>query len=498
MPSQETYQSEQQLVATFDLIDDGFFIMDRDFVVIYANKAFEQHAGRKRKEVLGKTIWQGFPHIAYPTSPYRINYAKVLKDKKPITFTNLNTHQSWVQIKAFPTQEGGIAVFVSDITEGVNAQKALEESEQRFRMLTSMTSDIIFRSTPDWSKMIRLDNRKFRNNSSVARRDWFETLVPKEKVVILRAQLRVAIKEKKALNLELPIMRPGDDFESWMIIRAVPILNDKGKIIEWFGTITDITERHKQDEVRERMNLVTEQRNALIKLNKAKDEFVAIASHQLRTPATAVKQYTGMLLGGFAGDLEPQHQALLQSAYDANERELELINDLLKTAQIDGTSHNFKTEPHNIIDILRRIVTEHASLVEQRDQRIRLTYTRNNVTIPVDAIEIKLALANLIENASKYSYDGAVIDIHLHLEKTFVEITIKDKGVGIDEDDSQRIFDKFTRIRNELTDVVHGTGLGLYWVKKIVEMHSGSVMVTSALGEGSTFTIRLPRSTATN
>lgn len=487
------YQSEQQLVDIFESIDDGFFIMDKDLVIIYANKAFEDHSGTKRKNAIGKSIWRVFPHVAHPDSLYKINYEKVLKTRKPTTFQHLNTSQAWVQIKAFPTKEHGVAVFIRDVTDGMKAQKELEESEYRFRILTNMTTDIVFRANPDWTLLHRVDGRKFRNRHSTAKRAWIESYMPKNSVKEMRAATKKAIKQKTPLSIEFSMRRPGDDFISWLFMRAVPIMDDKGNITEWFGAATDVSERRKQSAIRERMNLVTEQRNALIKLNKAKDEFVAIASHQLRTPATAVKQYMGMLLDGFAGKLDSHQQKLLQSAYDANERELELINDLLKTAQIDGTSHNLRTEPSDIVHILKTAAIELKPAADQRNQQIHFQSTRSNIILPIDTTEIKLAFSNLIENASKYSHPGSDIYVTLKLDRKFVKVTIADKGVGVSMEHQQQIFEKFTRIRNELTDVVHGTGLGLYWVKKIVEMHGGTVVLVSEPGKGSTFTVRLPR-----
>lgn len=487
------HQSEQQLVDIFESIDDGFFMMDKDLVITYANKAFEHHSGSKRKHAIGKNVWRVFPHVAYPGSLYKIHYEKVLKERKPTNFEHFNTRKGWVQIKAFPTKEQGVAVFIRDITDGVEAQKKLEDSEYRFRVLTSLTTDMVFRASPDWEVFQRVDDRKFRNQRSTAKRAWVESFMSASSVTEMQTAIKKAMKQKTPLSLEFSMQHPEKNSLSWKFIHAAPIMDEKGNVTEWFGAVTDISERRKQSAIRERMNLVTEQRNALIKLNKAKDEFVAIASHQLRTPATAVKQYMGMLLNGFAGKLDDSQQKLLQSAYDANERELELINDLLKTAQIDGTSHNIKSEPSNFVELLRSTVTELKSTADHRDQQIHFQTTRNTIMLPIDATEIKLAFSNLIENAIKYSHTGSDIIVKVKLDKKFVEASVIDHGVGISAEHQHQIFDKFTRIRNDLTDVVHGTGLGLYWVKKIVEMHGGTVTITSKLNKGSTFTVRLPR-----
>lgn len=492
MATPAIYQSEEQMVAIFESIEDGLFIADKDMVVTYANKAFERHAGMKRKNVIGKSLWQSFPHSAYPGSPYKLHYESVISTGKPAKFVHFNSHKSWVELRAYPTDTGGIAVFIRDFTDEVNAKDALAESESRFRALMSTTSDVIFCANMDFSKIRRYDGKKFDSKKSITTVGWIEKQhVSKEDRAKVRAVIANAVANKDVLRMEHPINKNNKVL--WYYVRAVPILDENGDIIEWFGVATDITERRKQSAIQERMSLVTEQRNALIKLNKAKDEFVALASHQLRTPATAVKQYVGMLLDGFAGRLDTNQHKLLQSAYDANERELELINDLLKTAQIDGTSHNFKAEPSNIVTILKEAINEHRSSLDHRNQRAHLKHSRSNVILPIDATEIKLAFSNLIENASKYSHPGSDITVQLKIYKKFVDISVADQGVGVSKEHQQQIFEKFTRIRNELTDIVHGTGLGLYWVKKIAEMHGGTVTITSEPGSGSTFTVRLPR-----
>jgi signal transduction histidine kinase len=236
---------------------------------------------------------------------------------------------------------------------------------------------------------------------------------------------------------------------------------------------------------------MTEQRNALIKVNKTKDEFIALASHQLRTPATAVKQYINLLMNEFGGPLSADQLQYLQIAYNSNERELSIINDLLKTAQIDSNKYQLHKRLHDIRSIIAEAVSDLESAFEQRRQQVRCTYPQNAINVFVDATEIKLVFVNLLENASKYSYPGTEINVAVTEKDKYVEIAIADNGVGISKDNQQRIFDKFTRVNNDLSDTVTGTGLGLYWVKQIVELHKGKVKLSSAPGEGSTFTVRL-------
>lgn len=265
------------------------------------------------------------------------------------------------------------------------------------------------------------------------------------------------------------------------------------------GTVLEITEsklaqneQRNQYEMEKRLELLTEQRNALVKINKAKDDFIALASHQLRTPATAVKQYLSLILDDFAGPVPAAQAEHLQIAYDSNERQLTVINDLLKTAQLESTTYMLDNKICNVVVVAQAAVADIQTAFKMRDQTVIFDSSHKAISIVVDTSEMKLVFVNLLENASKYSYPGAQINVYLEKKAKFVLISIADTGVGISKDNQQRIFEKFTRIDNDLSDTVTGTGLGLYWVKQIVEMHKGTVKLTSELKKGSTFTIKLP------
>lgn len=258
---------------------------------------------------------------------------------------------------------------------------------------------------------------------------------------------------------------------------------------------TDITARkelEKQIDMKKKMDLLTEQRNALLKINKTKNEFISLASHQLRTPATTVKQYVGLLLENFAGALTPDQSTFLRIAYESNERELNIINDLLKTAQLDASQYRLDKQPHDIDALIRECIAEMASTFILKNQKPQYDREESPLMLPIDRTEMKVVFMNLLENASKYSYPDTTIKIVLTELRSNIDIAVIDQGVGISPENQRRVFDKFTRVDNTMSDTVTGTGLGLYWVKRIVKLHNGKVSVTSKLNEGSTFKIRLP------
>ena len=279
------------------------------------------------------------------------------------------------------------------------------------------------------------------------------------------------------------------------LISATPIPSPDGvrsTVIE-FRNIEEIkTALRRNTELEASALILQEQQAQLVAINSAKDDFIAIASHQLRTPATAVKQYLGIVLEGYAEPLTDRQTTFVQTAYDSNERQMNIISDLLKTANLDSNRFSLKKQTVSLTDMLRDVVTDMQPVLDIKGQVINQVFPKTAVKAVLDPIEMKIVFMNLLENASKYSYPESAIEIAIKKTARAVTIAITDSGVGINSDNSERIFDKFTRINNELSDTVSGSGLGLYWVQKIIKAHNGTIKVSSAVGKGSRFTVRLP------
>lgn len=232
----------------------------------------------------------------------------------------------------------------------------------------------------------------------------------------------------------------------------------------------------------------------LVDLNRSKDEFISIASHQLRTPATAVKQYLGMVLEGFVGELDPKQQTLLSKAYDNNERQLRIVADLLKVAQVDAGQVMLKKEEADVNVVLEDVIHDLGGVFKGRRQSVAFYPASVPALLMMDLGSIRMVFENLIDNASKYSEEETQISISVTSGDESVIIKIADEGVGIDEAGRSRLFEKFTRLDNPLSTKVGGTGLGLYWAKKIVTLHEGSLIHSANQPVGSIFTVTLPKS----
>jgi PAS domain S-box-containing protein len=272
---------------------------------------------------------------------------------------------------------------------------------------------------------------------------------------------------------------------------VVQINGNKHVVTSNYDVKDSLKIKHQKDIYKELHNAHEE----LKKIAEAKEQFIGIASHQLRTPATAVKQYIGMILFGMAGKVTQKQRHFLERAYSSNERQIVLINDLLKTAQIDTSAYQLQKEEKPVASLIKKVIKQLGPTLENRNQTVQLIDKSNDAKAHIDPVEIDLVFSNILENASKYSPDNSELIIFIevsHEEESFVEVSVRDRGVGIDSDYHVSIFDKFTRVMNERSTPDNGTGLGLYWVKAIVDMHGGKVIVESKKGQGSTFTIRLP------
>lgn len=236
----------------------------------------------------------------------------------------------------------------------------------------------------------------------------------------------------------------------------------------------------------------------LIEVNRAKDEFISLASHQLRTPATGVKQYLGMVLEGFVGELSDSQRSILEKANESNERQLRIVSDLLKVAQVDAGKVRLRKTEVDVIALINDVIKEQRETFEKRRQTVEFQPAKSDVKLHFDRDTIRMVLENLIDNASKYSGEDKTVTVKLADQANEAQIAIIDNGVGIKPEDQDRLFEKFSRIDNPLSTQVGGTGLGLYWAKKIIDLHQGKLTLESAAGKGTKFTIHLPKIRSTS
>lgn len=230
-----------------------------------------------------------------------------------------------------------------------------------------------------------------------------------------------------------------------------------------------------------------------LEIQVAKDELLSLASHQLRTPATGVKQYIGMLLEGYTGRLTKEQKGMLSKAYDANELQLEIISQILHVTRLESGRLHLKRVRVDLIALVRDVVEDLRKLCAKKSQHITFDPTISTLPTRIDTLYLRMVIENLITNASKYTQVGGSIEVGVYIHNKTQGFFVKDNGVGIHRKDIPNLFRKFSRIPNKLSIEAGGSGMGLYLSKQIVMMHKGTITVTSKQYRGTTFFVNFLR-----
>lgn len=226
-----------------------------------------------------------------------------------------------------------------------------------------------------------------------------------------------------------------------------------------------------------------------------KSDLISISAHELRTSLTALKWILKMFLDRDLGSITAEQENLMQKAYNNNERLIGLVNDMLSQNRAEDASISYKFEETDIVKLIEEIVFEFIG--ESYKLGIEVIFLRPEEDIPplkIDPGKIRVVFQNLIENAIKYSDKGGRVFISLKKRPDEIEFSVKDTGIGIKEEDKEKIFGKFFRGTNARQKQTSGTGLGLSSTKAIIERHGGKIWFESREKEGSTFYFTLPLS----
>ncbi|HBL52397.1 MAG: hypothetical protein A3D24_01535 [Candidatus Blackburnbacteria bacterium RIFCSPHIGHO2_02_FULL_39_13] len=231
----------------------------------------------------------------------------------------------------------------------------------------------------------------------------------------------------------------------------------------------------------------------MMDVERSKQDFIGLASHNLRTPVAAIYGYIDLLLRGDVGQLTHEQTSFLEKI-KGNNQELEKMTEQLLQISILEVNHevNLMKQPTQIETIIEDAVVRYEP--QAKSKSITLTFQKSTIPLPltyIDVEKVKSVILNLIDNAIKYTEKGGVT-VSANLVNDNIIVGIKDTGVGISPEDLPKVFNKFFRSGSILVYNQTGVGLGLYLGKKIIELHKGTVTVESVLNQGSTFTISLP------
>ncbi len=228
-------------------------------------------------------------------------------------------------------------------------------------------------------------------------------------------------------------------------------------------------------------------------IDKAKTEFVSLASHQLRTPLSTVNWYSEMLLAGDAGEVTPTQKKYLEEIYKGNQRMVELVNTLLDVSRIEMGTFVVELKSTNIVKLAKSVIDEQMPQINEKKIIFLSSFEEDMPVMRADPKLLRMVIQNLLSNAIKYTPDKGRVEISLFMDnKRNVVFKISDTGYGIPKNQYNKIFTKLFRADNVVGKDTEGTGLGLYIVKSIVDQFKGKTWFESDESKGTTFFVVLP------
>lgn len=248
-----------------------------------------------------------------------------------------------------------------------------------------------------------------------------------------------------------------------------------------------------QDEVDKATVDLQDANDKLKLLDKLKDEFVSVASHELRTPMTAIKSYTWMVLNDKVGPIEPKVREYLGRVYESTERLLHLVNEMLDISRIEGGRVQLKLSPVNLVDLANKVQNDFQARATEQKLTVEVTADEQVPLVQIDEEKIHQVLENLVGNSFKFTPEGGKVTMHIANIENGVRVDVTDTGKGIKPEDIDKLFTKFGRLEGSLVLMnSNSTGLGLYICKQYVEMHKGKIWVISEVDKGTTVSFTFP------
>lgn len=229
-------------------------------------------------------------------------------------------------------------------------------------------------------------------------------------------------------------------------------------------------------------------------IDKAKTEFVSLASHQLRTPLTAINWYVEMLMTGDAGKINKEQKNYLGEVYKGSKRMVDLVNALLNVSRIDLGTFAIDPEPTDFSKVSKDVLSELKPSIIKKKMKIKEVYDEKLPLINADPKLVRIIFQNLLSNAVKYTPEKGEVSVEIKKDKEDVSIKIADNGYGIPKSQQSRIFEKLFRADNARQKETDGTGLGLYVLKSIIEKNDGKIWFDSVENKGTTFYVKMPLS----
>jgi PAS domain S-box-containing protein len=289
--------------------------------------------------------------------------------------------------------------------------------------------------------------------------------------------MAIALTENRAVRGAEAILQRPDGSRRWFTPYPTPLHDDEGRLTGGINMLVDITERKQVEET-------------LRDADRRKDEFLAMLAHELRNPLAPITNAVHLMRRARIEDpVQQQASAMIDRQASRLTR---LVDDLLEVSRITTGRIQLHLERIELGGVIERALETSRSIIEQHRHALLVSKPASPVWLYADAARLEQVLVNLLNNAAKYTSDGGRIDVEARVEERQATISVRDTGVGIEQELLPRIFDLFTQAERTLDRSQGGLGIGLCLVQRLVTMHGGSVEARSVVGQGSEFIVRLP------
>lgn len=364
-----------------------------------------------------------------------------------------------------------------DITDRKAAERALQQSDERFRAVTSATHDLVYdldvASGEMWFNEVLQTDYGYSKQSIGPHLDWWLSRMHPSEVAYIEDQTSKLLKGKaRTWSIEFQV-RKADGSYTVVRNRAFVLRDSKDKPARVIGSCQDITQQKQ--------------------LDRAKDEFISLVSHQLRTPLTIIRLYGNMLTDGIAGPLAKTQQSYVSKITSASVRLIKLVSDILNISRMELNRIRIDSSPCDANALIRNCLEELTPVIKAKGATVIFTPRPKMDKAPLDATLFNEIVHNLVGNALRYGLDeGGEVSIDFGRQRQGYVLKVHDNGLGIPRQDQPHIFERFYRAHNAANVDSDGSGLGLYMVKLFTEAAGGKAWFESLEGKGTTFYIQFP------
>lgn len=479
-------KSEEQSRNILESIKDGFLSLDFKWEFTYVNQAAEHLLDCNVGALLGKNFWEWFPGLA--DTEFGQLHSRVMRNRVAESLTAFYPHHNrWYEVSSYPAKDG-ITIFFRNITDSKQAEEDLRQSQSRFRLMVESAKEYaIF--TLDLNGIISSWNsgaeRLLGYTETEAIGCSGRLIFTPEDNDINRAEreMELALTQGRAENERWHIRSNGSRF--WASGLMMPLLSESGDVEGFVKILQDKTEQ------RQAHQQIQQQAEQLQQANRIKDEFLAVLSHELRSPLNPILGWSKLLQ---TGKLDKTKTAQGLNAIERNALlQSELIEDLLDVSRILQGKLSLTVGPVDLAPTIEAAMETVQLAAQAKSIEIHAEFEPIIGQVSGDANRLQQIVWNLLSNAVKFTDAGGTVNIAVKRFDNSAQMIVSDNGKGINPDFLPYIFDYFRQEDGSITRKFGGLGLGLAIVRHLVELHGGTVYAESlGYGLGATFTITLP------